>query len=164
MDLLSNYSFDQVCRLVELRKHLCASDRHVMVDHIIHQLSIAHLFQVTCQPPPLPSLYYLTCLYYLPSLILPASIIFPLLSYLPLSSSLSSGMVQPCPPLPCERLINPPSHSTPSTHPSNSSISQHPVITTPPLTPGFGAVHRAHSQGVPFVPHSQVEALLSFFY
>ena len=47
MDLLANYSFDQVCRLVELRKHLCASDRHVMVDHIIHQLSIAHLFQVS---------------------------------------------------------------------------------------------------------------------
>ena len=89
MDLLSNYSFDQVCRLVELRKHLCASDRHVMVDHIIHQLSIAHLFQVTCQPPPLPSLYYLTCLYYLPSIILPASITFPLLSYLPLLPSLS---------------------------------------------------------------------------
>ena len=52
MDLLANYSFDQVCRLVELRKHLCASDRHVMVDHIIHQLSIAHLFQVSYRPHP----------------------------------------------------------------------------------------------------------------
>ena len=66
------------------------------------------IFPLLSYLPPLPSLSYLTCLYYLPSLILPASIIFPLLSYLPLSSSLSSGMVQPCPPLPCERLLNPP--------------------------------------------------------
>ena len=53
MDLLANYSFDQVCRLVELRKHLCTSDRIVMVDHIIHQLSIAHLFQALelCNEP-----------------------------------------------------------------------------------------------------------------
>ena len=53
MDLLSNYNFDQVCRLVELRKHLCASDRHAMVDHIIHQLSIGHLFEALelCNEP-----------------------------------------------------------------------------------------------------------------
>jgi hypothetical protein len=42
-----------VCRLVELRKHLNASDRHVMVDHVIHQLSVQDLLDALdlCSEP-----------------------------------------------------------------------------------------------------------------
>ena len=42
-----------MCRLVELRKHLNASDRHVMVDHVIHQLSVQDLLDALdlCSEP-----------------------------------------------------------------------------------------------------------------
>ena len=42
-----------MCRLVELRKHLNGGDRHVMVDHVIHQLSVQDLLDALalCSEP-----------------------------------------------------------------------------------------------------------------